>query len=115
MKLVNLTKHPISLANEAGEIITTIAPSGVEARVAMTPGAPEILDGIPVPVMGPPSFGEVIGLPAPRDGVLYICSFPVCGAARRTDVVQPGTGPADGPIRNDRGHVVAVTRLVRHA
>ena len=31
----------------------------------------------------------------------------------RPDVLCPGTGPADGAVRNDKGHIVAVTRLVR--
>jgi hypothetical protein len=29
----------------------------------------------------------------------------------RTDVFAPATGPKDGAIRNDKGHVVAVTAL----
>src|SRR5690606_38988985 len=114
MKLMNVTKHPISLANEAGEIIATLPPSGIEARVAVTPGAPEAIDGIPVPVMGLPTYGEVVDLPPPEEGVLYIASLIVCQRAGRADVVQPGTGPGDHPVR-EGGNVVAVRRLVSHA
>ena len=32
--------------------------------------------------------------------------------AGRSDVVGPGTGPADGAIRNEKGQIVAVTRLI---
>jgi hypothetical protein len=31
----------------------------------------------------------------------------------RPDVLVPGTGPGDGAVRNDKGHIVAVTRLKR--
>jgi len=26
-------------------------------------------------------------------------------------ILMPGTGPADGAVRNEKGHVIAVTRL----
>ena len=29
----------------------------------------------------------------------------------RPDVLVPGTGPADGAIRNEKNHIIAVTRL----
>jgi hypothetical protein len=34
------------------------------------------------------------------------------GSTRR-DVLCPGTGPNDGAVRNEAGHIVAVTRLVQ--
>lgn len=113
MKLVNVTRHPISLANEAGEVIETIAPSGAVALIEMTPGIAAKVPGVAVPVQGPPTIGQIVGLPAPAEGVLYIASLLVAQAAGRSDVVQPGTGPRDNPVRVE-GRVVAVRRLVRH-
>lgn len=112
--LINLTPHPITLRAATGED-TVIPPSGTVARVSSTPGALETVAGIPVPVAGVQTFGGVEGLPAPAEGTLYIVSALVLSALRgsRPDVVGPGTGPNDGAVRNERGHIVAVTRLVR--
>ena len=115
MKLINLTPHTINLANEAGEILMTIEPSGIIARLVVTPGMLEEVPGLPVPVASPPQYGEIEGLPDPQTGVLYVASYIVASRAGRPDVLQPGTGPRDGAIRDDAGRIVAVTRLVRHA
>lgn len=112
--LVNLTPHPVVLRGEVGDV--TVSPSGTVARVASAPGQPVALEAglCPVPVHAAPSWGEVEDLPAPSPGVVFIVSAMV--AARcvdRGDVVSPGTGPADGAIRDDAGRIVAVTRLVQ--
>lgn len=117
---INLTPHALRLrtntANTAAKDDPTdivVEPSGEMARVAMTPGGAEgNLNG--VALYGATKFGQVEGLPAPQDGTIYIVSALV-GAqiAGRDDVVQPGTGPKDGTVRTDGGHIFAVTRLVR--
>lgn len=124
-RLVNLTPHTIELAFSqdaylAG-ITTVLPPSGTVARVTNTPGVKlEAHHGhgyanCPVPVYGPASIGHVEGLPPPVEGTLYVVSGMVVTACgyERPDVVGPGTGPNDGAIRNEKGQVVAVTRLVR--
>jgi hypothetical protein len=115
--MVNLTPHPIVLQAPDGAR-TTIPPSGTVARVSAIPGELVVMDGCPVPIARPTVFGEVTGLPEPdnRFGTvrLFIVSALVASACKgRGDVVSPGTGPGDGCIRDERGHVVAVTRLVR--
>lgn len=114
MNLTNLTPHAICLRSADGTD-TVIAPSGTVARVSSTPGALETVAGVPVPVAGMQTFGGTEGLPAPVEGTLYVVSAMVLAALRgsRPDVVGPGTGPNDGAVRNEKGHVVAVTRLVR--
>jgi hypothetical protein len=118
---VNLTPHPIRLrvdaANTAAEpldddIVVEPHADG-PARVATTPGQ-EIGDLDGVALYSATIFGAVEGLPAPQDGTVYIVSALVGGQVQgRTDVVQPGTGPKDGTVRNDAGHIFAVTRLIR--
>jgi len=112
--LVNLTPHAITLRGPDGTD-TTVPPSGTVARVASAPGVPQTVDGCPVPVYTPQTWGEVQGLPAAEAGTLLIVSALVLGrlAGARPDCVAPGTGPADGAVRDDAGRVVAVTRLVR--
>ena len=119
--LINCTPHAINVRNAETGVETVIPPSGTVARVSSTPGVKLMpyhghgYADCPVPVYGPSSVGEVEGLPAPAPGTLYIVSALVLAACgyERPDVVGPGTGPNDGAIRNDKGHVVAVTRLVR--
>lgn len=114
MNLTNLTPHAITLRSADGTD-TIVPPSGTVARVTSTPGALETVAGIPVPVAGMQTFGGVEGLPEPVTGTVFVVSAMVLAALRgsRPDVVGPGTGPNDGAVRNERGHVVAVTRLVR--
>ena len=118
MKIVNLTPHAINIAANGGvgyieSDCETIPPSGVVARVASIPGE-LIFPPVDLPLYTAPTFGEVEGLPAPEAHTIYLVSGMV--AARcigRADVFSPGTGPADGAIRNDKGHIVAVTRLIQ--
>lgn len=114
MTIVNLTPHPITLRDGEG-VDHTIAPSGQVARVSSTPGTLAVVPGVPVPVATPTVFGEVTGLPNAVDGTVFIVSA-IVGSALvgkgRSDVFLPGTGPNDGAIRNEKGHIVAVTRLV---
>ena len=120
MKLVNLTPHSIVLRDPAGAD-HVIPPSGQVARVRTVSGAPETVPGCPVPVYGADEFGAVEGLPeCPDPDALFIVSAIVGQALAATAhplarrCVRPGTGPADGAIR-EGGQIVAVTRLVRVA
>jgi hypothetical protein len=60
---------------------------------------------------------EVEGLPPflpPEEGIFFIVSALVgahMSVRGRGDVLVPGTGPRDGAIRDNKGHIVAVTRL----
>jgi hypothetical protein len=87
------------------------------ARVEMTPGEPEIIEGVPVPVYGCNRRGNIIGLPDEEQGTLYIVSVVVASSETnqclRHDLVYPGTGPKDGAVRDEKGQIVAVTRLIR--
>ena len=58
------------------------------------------------------SFGDVVGLPDPQPGVMFIVSAYVLGATARTDVCAPATGHPDS-VRDDKGHIVSVPGFVR--
>lgn len=114
MNLVNLTPHPLKFITLQGVI--DLGQSGQIARVRTSAEEAGNAAGIPVFVS---SFGTVEGLPAPQPGTIYIVSSLVQQALRangadRPDVLSPGTGPNDSPIR-ENGQIVAVTRLVRVA
>lgn len=124
-RLVNLTPHAITLrTGEGPETDVTIPPSGTVARVSQGPARPAHgYLGCPVPVFQQGAFAAIEGLPSYEDGTLLIVSGMVASALKeyeayrneeyRGDVVAPGTGPNDGAVRNEKGHIVAVTRLVR--
>ncbi len=130
MILVNLCPHDIHLS--ANGVLTTIPRSGQEARVDSEPSK-EVrwAHGVPVPIYGPPVWGEITGLPEPQEGVIFIVSLQVVQRLQflgvvRIDVVSPGTGPKDGAVREPKtfpdgspnskaGQIVAVTRLIASA
>lgn len=117
MSLVNLTPHPIVLISPGGGNVT-IPPSGTVARVGTTPGE-HLTDytaevGSPVPILAPDEWGDVEDLPEPREGVAYIVSALVGLAMEggdRTDLVMPGTAPADLPERDAQGRITGVRVL----
>jgi hypothetical protein len=112
MKIVNLTPHTVTLRDTDGND-TTIESTG-RAVLNQTPGQLIEVPGVPVPVAQPATGHEVQGVPEPEENVLLIVSFPVAAFLKRPDVVSPGTAPSDGAVRNEAGHIVAVTRLIRH-
>jgi hypothetical protein len=109
---VNLTPHAITLRDQDGND-HIVPPSGTIARVEV---ATRVINrpapfGLPVQAS---ITGDVTGLPDYHDGTILIVSGMVLSAlagSGRNDVMAPATGPADGAIRNDAGHIVAVTRL----
>ena len=108
MKLVNLTPHDVIIRLPGGDRV--IPASGTVARVATSHELVDEIDGIPVSAQ---TYGQIEGLPEPRDGVFYVVSAVVLAAAKelgRTDVVAPDTARA---IRNEAGQIVAVPGLVR--
>ena len=109
----NYTPHSITLAAPDGVRVTY--PSSGVARVVNDAVAILVGDVGGIPVYDAPSSAgaTVVGLPDPVPGVVYVVSGLCAGFIKgRTDVVSPGTGPADGAIR-EAGQIVAVTRLIR--
>lgn len=95
-KLVNLTPHPIVVLGPDGEI--TIPASGTVARCSEVSEVIGELNGVPVIRK---SFGQVVNLPEPEEGVVYIVSALVAQAAKdRDDVVFPGN-----LVRDDQGNI----------
>jgi hypothetical protein len=100
----NLTPHEIRVVGREDEYII-FPPSGEVARVSSTSENVGEVDGIPISVT---TFGDLSGLPAPEDGVVYLVSLLVRQAAQgvgRIDVVSPDTGPT---ALRENGQVVAV-------
>lgn len=120
MRLVNLTPHSITIrytnpdAMVFDQVDYTLPSEGI-ARVATTSvPATDVATPWPgVPVVRT-AYGAIEGLPEPTPDTAYIVSLIVLAAlpGPRADVFAPATGPNDGAIRDARGQIVAVTRLV---
>jgi len=122
-RLVNLTPHVIKFHTADGDFELAPDERG-PARIVERPN-----DALPVLCAVVSGQGyvevkayaagipvEVSGLPPPKPVVSYIVSRMVLDSplvADRRDLVAPGTGPTDQPVRDERGQVVAVTRLIR--
>jgi len=109
MKIVNLTPHAIVIQT-ADESRLVIESSGV-ARVSTTSEQVGEIDGIPIRRV---RYGEIVGLPDPQPGTIYVTSIVVAQAAAklgRTDVLAPDTGP--DAIRDEAGRIVAVRGFIR--
>lgn len=109
--MINCTPHPITLL-VSGES-RTIEPSGTVARIDMIETVTtDIVAGVPVITRKP---GLVVGLPRDEQGRILPCivSSMVLDAlpAGTKNVFAPDTGAT--AVRNEKGHVMAVTRLVK--
>ena len=103
LTLVNLTPHALVISRDGDTLV--VAPSGEVARVAtetveVSTGFYEV------------HYGEVVNLPEPKEGTIYIVSGLVLSglAGSRSDVYAPATALA---ARNELGHIVSVPGLVR--
>jgi hypothetical protein len=105
VKLVNLTPETFDIADANGNITITLRPSGNVAKVYIHHEVVQTISGIPVISE---AYFEIVDLPKPKDGVMYIVSEEVARAAKRPDVVFPKIGPA---IINKDGLLMTVTGL----
>lgn len=107
----NLTPHAIAI--EVAGVVNTIQPSGTIARVSTS----EENVGV-CPVTGAPivrrSFGKVENISSPSDGPCLVSSLVLSalGSEWRGVAFAPDTGPNSNCIRDSKGQIVAVTRLV---
>lgn len=110
--LVNKTPHTVNLVTEDGTKISLepVLPTPRVSSSSIKTAVYTITDDNGVEhtiTREAPVFGEVVDLPEPQEGVLYIVSMLVAArAANRTDLVSPGR-----QIRNDAGQVIGCAGL----
>lgn len=104
--MINLTPHPIVLRLPDGQDVT-LPPSGAVARVSMVEEIVNEIAGLPVIRRRP---GPVVGLPAGDQPCIVSSMVLAALPAGAPGVYAPDTGPT--AIRDERGLVLAVTRLV---
>lgn len=102
-KLVNLTPHTLNVLAADGSIVD-IQPSGGVARVSSSSAVIGKFNGI---YIMEPTWGDVTGLPAAEDGIIYIVSRMVKDRVpNRADVLVPGT-----PVRDEDGKIIGANGL----
>ena len=108
MEIINLTPHVFTLCNDVGEVVRAIPPTIPAARVSSVSSVTGSCDGIPVTQT---TFGQVEGLPDPKERTVYIVSLLVQQRVpHRSDVYRPDTGPAS-VVRDAAGQIVGVKAL----
>jgi hypothetical protein len=104
-KIVNLTPHPILFVLDEGKVMEF--PSQGVARVSEVSETIGSMNGLPIVRK---KFGEVIGLPAPQNGVGLIVSAMVQSACpSRNDLFVP----AD-LVRDQQGKIIGCKSLMNN-
>lgn len=104
--MINLTPHAITLRLPDGQDVT-LQPSGTVARVSMADEIVGTVAGVPLIRRRP---GPVIGLPDGDQPCIVSSMVLAALPAGAPGVYAPDTGST--AIRDERGLVIAVTRLV---
>lgn len=106
MKIVNLTPHAITFMRANEEENLVINPSGKVARVSNETRQINTIDGIPVMQN---VYGEIVDLPDPQEGVIYLVSSIVAArCSERNDVFIPNDS-----VRDDQGRIIGCRSLAR--
>ena len=101
--IINLTPHDLNIVH--GDLITIVKAENTPARVSSKVEVIGYLNnGIP---LYDTVYGEVIDLPQPQDGVIYVVSRIVKNCVPdRKDVLVPGN-----LLRDDKGNVIGCNGL----
>lgn len=110
IKFINLTPHDIMVYNEAKDTVILTIPTEGKDKAARR-DVKEVLVGTVNGInLVKTEFTEVMGLPEPKDGVVYLVSRLVKdGILDRDDVMCPDTGKSS--VRDEGGHIIGVTRF----
>ena len=110
--IVNKTPHTVNLVTEDGtkNSLEPVLPTPRVSSSSVKTAVYTITDDNGVEhtiTREAPVFGEVVDLPEPQEGVLYIVSMLVAARAQnRTDLVSPGR-----QLRNEAGQVIGCAGL----
>jgi hypothetical protein len=98
MILKNYTPHNVVVFSSSGDIIATFPSEGVARLEEYDVDAGNLTVEIPLTRK---TYSDVIGIPSPVEGTVYIVSKMVLDESDRTDLVAPDTG--SGAVRNEKG------------
>jgi hypothetical protein len=121
-QVINLTPHPINIIG-LDEETRTFAPSGFNVRINTSSGGhTATLGDVEIPMFASDTTGDVVifdnatkevvcdfsDVEANTDRVFIVSGMVGAVLKHRPDIFVPMTAPSDKPVRNDKGHIVAV-------
>lgn len=105
-KIVNLTGNDISIVGNYRQIVEIIPRSEIHATVRYERKIVRMVNNrIPL-VKIPDDLIQIVGVPAPKPGVLYVTSSIIASTLKRPDVVSPDTAP--GGVVKSGGRIIGV-------
>ena len=104
--MINLTPHVIAVILDSGETLT-VPPSGTVARVSTHEEETAPLGRVSVIKR---LLGKAEGLPEDTSEPILVSAMVLAAVPGRPNTFAPDTGPT--AIRDEAGHIQAVTRLV---
>jgi len=122
--VLNMTPHTINVLDVDGRT-RPLAPSGFSLRVNTQKGD-KIETVMGIEIFSPDTSGEVVifntatkevvgdmsNIPEMKSQILIVSGM-VGAVLKREDILVPMTAPSDNPLRNEKGHIVAVRGLKR--
>ena len=107
--IVNLTPHTATVLDGEGNLIAEFPSAGV-ARAAQTDVQVGEIQGIPIVET---TFGEVVDLPDPVEGVFLIVSIITLNAAKSGGRPTDDLLITSGPVRDESGRIIGCKALSR--
>ncbi len=109
MEIVNLTPHEVKVLDDDDNVIATFPSSGV-ARASQHNVLVGEIESIPVVKT---EFGEVLGLPEPTEGTVFIVSRITVEAAQVQGRSTDDLLTTSGAVRDDQGRIVGCRAFAR--
>lgn len=109
MRIVNLTPHEVKIV-DGGNNVVAVFPSDGVARASQHDMLVDEINSIPVVET---EFGEVLGLPEPTEGTVFIVSRITVEAARAQGLSTDDLLVTSGAVRDDQGRIVGCRALAR--
>lgn len=109
MEIVNLTPHEVKVLDDDDNVIATFPSVGVARARQHDVPAGEI-ESIPVVKT---EFGEVLGLPEPTEGTVFIVSRITVEAAQVQGRSTDDLLTTSGAVRDDQGRIVGCRAFAR--
>ena len=109
MRIINLTPHEVKIV-DGGNNVVAVFPSDGVARASQHDVLVDEINSIPVVKT---EFGEVLGLPEPTEGTVFIVSRITVEAARAQGLSTDDLLVTSGAVRDDQGRIVGCRALAR--
>ena len=110
MNVINLTPHDVRVYDNDGNVVIMTYPSAGVARARQTDVHVGDLNGIPVVKT---EFGEVVGLPEPVEGTVFIVSLITANAAKAYGRTTDDLLVTSKPVRDGQKQVIGCRAFAR--